>query len=129
MRDVRIKKSTLVSRITANRMEHRALFLKAQEGYRAAAIAALDEQLKLARDGKPFVLTELVQLIAPEDHTRDYDRALQMLDMEVEDVVTLSTADFANLVQDQWQWSRQWAFSNSRYSDSPKLRSMMAGDE
>jgi len=47
-----------------------------------------------------------------------------MLVLSVDDVITLNRADFANLVQDQWQWTQQWATSTSRYVDSPKLRSL-----
>ncbi|MGD0815892.1 MAG: hypothetical protein ABSA83_20045 [Verrucomicrobiota bacterium] len=125
MKDVRIKKEQLVQIVKKNRQEHRDIFLKAQEKYREVAIALLDKQLKAAREGKPFVLAEFTHLVQPEDHSHDYDRALRMLELEVEDVVTLTTADFANLVQDQWNWSRQWAVSNMRYTDSPKFRSAM----
>ena len=126
MHVVRIKKEQLVQIVKKNRQEHRDIFLKSQEKYREVAIALLDKQLKAAREGKPFVLAEFTQLVQPQDHSHDYDRALRMLELEVEDVVTLTTADFANLVQDQWNWSRQWAASNMRYTDSPKLRSAMA---
>jgi hypothetical protein len=125
MKDVRIKKNDLIGIIMKNRDEHREIFLAAQKKYREIVITLLDEKLRTAREGKPFVLREIVALVEPVDHTRDYDRALQMLDLEVEAIVVLSTADFSNLVQDQWQWSHQWAVSNSRYTDSPKFRSLI----
>jgi len=125
MKDVRIKKEKVIEILQKNRAEHRDIFLKAQEKYREQAIKLLDEQLKAAREKKPFELRRFVELVQPEDHTHDYDRALEMLSLEENDVVVLSTADFSNLVQDQWEWSRRWAVSNSRYTDSPKFRSLL----
>jgi hypothetical protein len=127
MQEVRLHKPKLLEIIRKNREEHHAIFLEAQKKYREVAIKLLDRQLAAAREGKPFVLRQFVELVQPVDHTADYDRAIQMLELSVDDVTTLTTADFANLVQDQWQWTRQWAMSNSRYVDSPKLRSLQEG--
>jgi hypothetical protein len=91
------------------------------------AIKMLDRKLAAAREGKPFLLQEIVSLVQPADHTADYDRAIQMLELSVDDVITLTTADFANLVQDQWMWTQQWARSTSHYVDNPKLRSLQGG--
>jgi hypothetical protein len=124
MKDVRIQKSKLIEIISKNRAEHRDVFLKARVKYREVAIDLLDRHLKLVREGRPFVNNDFVSLIEPEDHTGAYDRALKMLELEVDDIVTLSAADCCDLVQDQWNWSRQWAHSNLRYTDSPKLRSL-----
>lgn len=124
MKEVRIKKDKLLQILNKNWDEHREIFLAAQVEYRKQAVALLDEQLALARTGQPFVLSKIVELVSPEDHTNDYERAIQMLELSVDDTIVLSTADFANLVQDQWSWSRQWAHSNSRYVDSPKFRSI-----
>jgi hypothetical protein len=123
-----MSKAKLLAILKTNRDEHRDIFLKAQKAYRQRAIEVLDQQLRLAREGKSFVLAEIIQLAAPEDHTGDYDRAIKMLEFSVDKTVVLSAADFSNLVQDQWSWSRQWAFSNSRYVDSPKLRSLMSDE-
>jgi hypothetical protein len=122
MQEVRLKKGRLLEIIGKNRAEHHAIFLEAQKKYREVAIKMLDRQLAAAREGKPFMLHEIVSLVQPVDHTADYDRAIQMLELSVDDVITLNRGDFANLVQDQWQWTQQWANSNSRYVDNPKLR-------
>ena len=125
MNQVRVEKDKLLAILKKNREEHRQIFLDAQKKYRERAIQVLDEQLTLARDGSPFVLHRITELVSPSDHTSDYDRAIQMLELSVEGTVVLTAADFSNLVQDQWSWSRQWAASNSRYVDSPKFRSIL----
>src|ERR1035437_8357393 len=121
MTEVRIDKSKLVDIQKNNRSEHRDIFLAAQKSYRQVVIELLDEQLKLAREGKPFLLARIIQLVAPEDHTKDYDRVLRMLELSLDNIVTLSEPEFTNLVQDIWMWSRSWAASNSAYTYSKKL--------
>ena len=115
MKQVRVDKTKLLTILRKNRAEHREVFLQAQTTFRAVAIKALDAQLKAARKGRPFELTNLVRLTAPEDHTKDYDRSIQMLEMSVETEIVISEAEFQNYVQDIWNWSREWAGSNMRY--------------
>lgn len=115
MKQVRIKKDQLLKILQKNRAEHRAVFIEAQKTFRALAIKALDDQLKAARKGRPFQLEHLVRLTAPEDHTADYDRSIQMLEMAVDDIIAVDEREFQNYVQDVWNWSREWAGSNMRY--------------
>ena len=121
MNQVKVKKDELLKILRKNRAEHRDIFLKAQEKYREVAIKELDAQLKAARSGKPFVLAKIVQLILPKDYTTEYDRAIQMLDMSVDDTIIITAIEFQNYVQDIWNWSRDWAYSNSSYVKSAKL--------
>lgn len=110
-----MQKAKLMAILKTNRAEHREIFLEAQKKYRERAIEVLDQQLKLAREGAAFTLRQIVELVAPEDHTTEYDRAIKMLELSVDKTVTLSANEFSNLVQDVWTWSRQWAVSNSGY--------------
>ena len=116
MKQVRIKKDKLLAILQKNRAEHRAIFLEAQKAFRAVAIKGLDAQLKAARTGRPFELANLVSLVAPEDHTKEYDRSIQMLEMSVDTEITVDEREFTNYVQDVWNWSREWAGSNLRYT-------------
>ena len=110
-----MQKAKLMAVLKKNREEHREIFLEAQKAYRQRAIEVLDAQLRLASEGAPFTLRQIVELVAPEDHTADYDRVIKMLELSVDKTVVLSASEFVNLVQDTWNWSRQWAVSNSGY--------------
>lgn len=127
MNEVRIQKAKLIEILTKNRAEHRDIFLAAQKAYRATVIEVLDEQLKLARDGKPFVLARITSLVCPQDHTKEYDTVLRMLELSLDDVVILSNSQFTNLVEDIWGWSRSWAASASTYVTSAKLQEINNG--
>jgi hypothetical protein len=115
MKQVRVDKAKLLAILKKNREDHRGIFLAAQKQFRVVAIKALDAQLKAARTGRPFELGRLTALSAPEDHTADYDRSIQMLEMSVDKEILVDEREFQNYVQDIWNWSRDWAVSNMRY--------------
>ena len=111
---VKIKKQELIDVLTENREGHREKFLAAQEGYRTRVIELLDQRLADARAGRQIDLA--FRLPVPEDHTADYDRELRMLEMEVEETVTLDKNLFDQLVMDNWAWSQSFAATRMAYA-------------
>jgi len=81
--------------------------------------------LKAAREGQPFVLERIARLIQPKDYTGEYDRAIKMLEMSVDETIEITSAEFQNFVQDIWNWSRDWALSNSGYVKSGKFAGLL----
>lgn len=47
-------------------------------------------------------------LTTPEDHTKDYDRAIQMVEWSIEDTIELDTRQFQQLVMDEWEWKERF---------------------
>ena len=115
MTNVTVKKSELLTKVRENRDRHREIFEKAQEGYRNEVIKQLDRALKDAKEGRK--ITTYIQLTAPVDQTKDYDRAISMLEMSVDDEIKLSEKDYADLVLDDWAWKGQFVLTNSRYTN------------
>jgi len=124
-----MNKGELLEIVKKNRKEHREVFLAAQKKYREKVISVLDEQLKLARNGDPFTLLRITALVAPQDYTKSYDTVVEMLEYEVEDTVKLDEQSFKRYVQDDWEWSHQWAASNSGYTSSPKFSKYLTETE
>lgn len=116
MNAINVKREALLDILKTNRESHRAIFIEAQAGYRTAVIEQLDSMLADARAGK--LIRRSVTLIEPMDQTKDYDRAIQMLAMSVDDVVNLEEHDFQCYVMDEWSWKKQWTLSNAGYSQS-----------
>lgn len=114
MRNMKFAVGDLVEIIRANRETHHAIFEEAQVGYRKAVIKDLDERLREAREGKRILRAAIMR--EPEDHTRDYDRVLKMLDMCSESHVELNEDEFGQYVMDDWSWKRNFLFANSAYS-------------
>ena len=114
MHTVKVKRSELLATLKENRAKHRELFLAAQQGYRQDVITELDKMLKDAREGKN--IRTVLSLPAPQDHTTDYDRAIRMLEMSVDDTVDIMAHEFDQYVMDNWQWKAQFLTTNEGYA-------------
>jgi len=115
MNTVKVKREELLTKVRSNRDAHRTLFLKAQEGYRKLVIEELDRMLKDAKDGLP--IQRSVTLTEPSNHVKDYDRVITMLEMSVEETITLDGRAFDRYVMDNWDWSRFALATNTAYAD------------
>lgn len=114
MKDVRVQKDELAAIITKNRDAHREIFLESVEGYRKRVVEILEDHIKRVRSGKLERVS--ISLPEPADHTRDYDRALGMLEMSVDDEVVIDEQRYSELVMDDWGWKNQFLTTNSAYS-------------
>src|ERR1700722_8367579 len=91
---VTVKKEALLAALRKNREGHRAVFLKAQQGWRRLCIEQLDKMLADAKAGRTFAMQ--IRLPAPEDHTKDYDINIQMLEMSEDTSLVVSQKQFQN---------------------------------
>ena len=112
--NVEMKTAELLGILQANRAKHRGVFEQACEGYRKRAIAELESALQDARAGRR--IRRHIQLVEPEDHTKDYDRAIRMMELEVNETVELGENQFAMFVMDEWSWMGSFTASNAPYT-------------
>ena len=115
MQEVIVKKTWLITKLSHNRKTHRGQYELAFKGYRRDMIKCLEDNLELVKNGhkERIYLHETV----PEDHTDDYDTALEMLEASVDDTINITAEDFVRYVQDDWHWKEQWLASTSKYRD------------
>lgn len=113
MEIVKIKKSVLLETLKENRQAHRTIFEEAQIGYRAEAIRLLDKALQDAKAGRK--INTYVRLDAPIDQTKDYDRAIKMIEMSVDENIEISETDFACYILDDWNWKHSFMTTNAFY--------------
>lgn len=114
MKTVNVDKNALLEVMRANRDKHRQVFLDALEGYRAHALAVLEEQVTALRHGKVPDLRIVIG--RPEDHTSDYNRAIKMVEMDLSATFELNEQDFAQYVDDDWHWKGQWLKTSNTYA-------------
>lgn len=119
MNDVRVRCADLIARITRNRDEHHELFLKAQQGFRDRVIEELDAMLAAAKKGD--TIRTAVRLVAPEDHTKDYDHVLDMLSMAVAPEIDITFDDFKAYVRNEWAWMHRASTLNTMYASGGKV--------
>lgn len=113
MPDITVPKHQLLQILERNRTAHRNAYDRALEKFREQAIMRLDKMLAQVRAGKSPRL--YVDLPVPEEHTADYDRAIQMLAMDTTVDVKLSETAYARLVDDDWGWRDSFAANTSSY--------------
>ncbi len=110
---VTIKKDELLSTIRTNLAAHSAELEVAKKGYQAALIKELEEKLALAKEGK--VVIGPVDTVVPQDHRKDYERIVRMLEMSTATEVTITETQFSQYVLDEWSWMRAFKASTSSY--------------
>lgn len=113
----KMKKSDLIAKVESGLEEHKRQYERALKGWMEQMQAASETVIERVRDGSlkafPKEFRDLMQI--PELHVSDYEAALQMLKMTVEEEITLEPEDFDQLVLGNWEWKERWAASNSRY--------------
>lgn len=114
MNKIIVDKTKLIDKLKENREWHRAEFEKAYEGYRKAMIATLEKNLEAVKNGNGKVEVH-IGLVRPQDHTDDYDRAIQMLEWEQASTMELTLQEFTQFVQDDWGWKQQFTSTNASY--------------
>lgn len=114
--NARIEKLKLLDILKENRAKHRAIFEEAVDGYVKKAEEMLRENMTLLKANRNHRVG--VYLTAPVDQTRDYDRAIKMVEMTTETEIVLQESDFKGYVMDDWSWKQQFLTSNSFYSAS-----------
>ena len=124
----------VLEKLRMNRAKHKTDYEKAMEGYyaeRAELLAAVKAKLlanianvekalaedntqKLSVDRKVMKDVKL-GLEVPQNYLEHYDDMIGQLEMTSQEIVKFSTAVYKQICQDDWEWSRDWKMSNSKY--------------
>ena len=113
MRTVRINKGELIEALTANRKTHKLEYEVSIRGWKEECIGKLEQLLQHIKDGA--LPDASIHIPQPDDHTKDYDLALKMLNMSVDNVVELTSEQFNQFINDDWEWKARWSASNMKY--------------
>lgn len=119
MNSVKVNRVELLNTISKNRDTHRNTFLEAQKGFREEVIKALDKMLDNARKGIKY--SQSVGLPEPQDMTKEYDCAIAMLKMSVDEVIEIDEHEFKQYVLDQWVWKQNWKSVTDVYNAKKSL--------
>ena len=123
MRDVKVKRTELLEKVKANREKHIAEYHEAVDGYKAAALAEIDKgvqslrrQVESLQDGEMLRLAGVhFSLAVPENHAKDYDQVIAMLEMSVDAELTVRSDEFACYVMDDWDWKDNFTSVSEMY--------------
>jgi hypothetical protein len=113
LKAVRMRKSVLLQRVRDSKAKHVQDYAEAKAGFQKKLIADLSEALKLAKAGAEFRAG--YHLEEPEDHSKDYDRVIEMLEVSLDEEVDLPASEFAKYVLDEWEWKGRFEHTVTRY--------------
>lgn len=140
-RTVRVNRLRLIETLKTNRETHLAEFTAAMAGYKALALAKVEEAFAGLADRLAKRKAELVQrletftpetadqfgdylvvleqvgvnLKKPVSYVEAYDAAIDMFDFEVRDEVELSGAETQCFLRNVWDWSYEFTATNATY--------------
>lgn len=114
MESVTVDKSELIKTIQDNLKEHVSIYDEAVVKYRSQLEKKISDMLDQVRSGDD--VPHVIDLIKPVTYAKQYEQALRMLEMSVDEQITLEEETFKNLVMDDWRWKENFLHSNSSYS-------------
>jgi hypothetical protein len=110
---VKLNKKELLAKVQANRATHAQEVAVAKELYAKKFVEEAQRVLTLAQEGKEYIHN--IKVVTPVDHVKEYDHVIAMLEMSVEDLIELTTSEFAQFVLDEWTWRAHAHLANSTY--------------
>ncbi len=124
---ITVEKARLVARLQENLETHKKSFKEAYAGYldarataivRIAEVASATDHLK-KKDRKKLteVWNTYSNLDVPQDHSKDYDQALALMDWDTKEDMDLSIQDFEYFINDNWEWTGKFQRTMSSYSN------------
>lgn len=120
MEEITVNKDELIKRLEENLDKHKKEYQEAVEDYTIAALKAMESKAEDLKSGRPIELDFYDRVAGcdirpPEDHTKDYEVALDMLQWHNEPTITIAIDKFQCFVRDDWQWKKNFAVMSANY--------------
>lgn len=123
MRRVKVRREELLVRVRENRLAHIKEYKEGVAGYKEAAKEAIAKAMRrLASQVDELEEGEILQLTAvtfnlavPQNHEKDYDQVIAMLEMSVDDELEIMSDEFACYVMDDWSWKEEFLNVSEMY--------------
>ena len=126
---VRVSKLFLLEALKANRIEHEKTYyeiINARQQKLLEGLAGLrpkfEEKLvieiqRMTDDAEytPSVPVLGLHELKPENHTKDYDRVITLLEASLDEEFELSSSEFNQYVNDDWSWKQSFTTCSGMY--------------
>lgn len=113
VKTVKVNKSELITALRNNQDRHRATYQQALANWQVKVIKALTDAASDAQARRVFKVD--FDLPKPVSYSDEYERAIGMLKMHVEDTIELDLAEYRQYIQDDWGWKHHFTASTSQY--------------
>lgn len=115
MKSVNVRRDALLAKLKENREKHVADYEKSLIGYRIEVLKVLEKALEKAKGGEYDNDNLYVMEHMPENHTSEYDQVIAMMEMSVDEIITLEASEVQQYVLDQWHWKANFAATTTKY--------------
>lgn len=99
MDEVIVNREALLKKLIENRDAHQKVYKDALDGFFVETEKRLIKAIKKIENKQ---IISSISISAPVDHTEQYEEAIAMLEMSVEEEITLRKHEFNNYVLDSW---------------------------
>jgi phage host-nuclease inhibitor protein Gam len=113
---ITVKREDLLAKLKENKDIHEKEYAELQEAYLDACEQKAKELVvvtKCRNFDSSSSFWERPQ--KPSCHIEDYEVAIGMFEMEVNDEVVITQSEFEQYVLDKWTWARSFALSKTAY--------------
>lgn len=115
LNDSKVTKKELLEVLEENLVTHRVDVMEALALRQDTMLAYfLDEANKLQEDGD-YQPKETARFPIPSDNSKDYIKAIRMVEMTQDLIITLNENQFDRLVMDEWDWKESLVLTSSLY--------------
>lgn len=116
MNEVNINKNKLLSILMENKLTHIANYKEAEQDYIDAVLIICTNNLKLAEYGIIKKFGDIKPIpTKPVSYETDYNKAIRMLELSIDNNIALSKYEFSQLVLDEWEWKHDFKMSSMNY--------------
>lgn len=116
MNSVKINRAELLNIVRDNLKKHLSDYTESVEDYKAGALKVATANLKIAKSGDIDKFHQIRGLPQrPVSYEKEYNRAIRMLELSVEEVIDVEQDVFNQLVLDEWHWKNQFVASAMAY--------------
>jgi hypothetical protein len=116
MKSVLLDRNELLEIVRENKEKHVAEYREAVADFKKVVVVLTKENAVLARTGR---LEEIARIKgiphAPVSYEDNYNRAIRMLELSVEEQIELEEQIFNQLVLDEWHWKQMFTTMNATY--------------
>lgn len=116
MNSIKMNRLQLLVIVKDNLEKHLKDYTESVEDYKAGVLKLTTANLKLAKTGDTEKFSQIKAIPqAPRSYEKEYNRAIRMLELSVEEVIDIEEDIFNQLVLDEWSWKHQFVASASLY--------------
>lgn len=115
MNSVKMNREELLKIVKENATKHVSEYAESVEDYKVGVVKVAKANLKMANSGDISNFNFQRMPAAPVSYTDNYNRAIRMLELSVEDVIEVEEHVFNQLVLDEWGWKQQFVAQSALY--------------